>query len=70
VVVRRKISGFLESLARPHVATDELSQPYKAMVQDKAREQEALSWSKAEPKQVDRILNLQLGVKFNILVLN
>ena len=47
VVGRRKISGFLESLARPHVSTDELSQPYKAMVQDKAREQEALSWSQA-----------------------
>ena len=47
VVGRRKISGFLESLARPHVVTDELAEGYKAMGQDEQREQEALSWSEA-----------------------
>lgn len=47
VVGRRKISGFLESLARPHVVTDELAEGYKAMGQDKLREQEALAWSEA-----------------------
>jgi hypothetical protein len=47
VVGRRKISGFLESLARPHVVTDELAEGYKAMGQDDKREQEALAWSEA-----------------------
>ena len=47
VVGRRKISGFLESLARPHVVTDELAEGYKAMGQDELREQEALAWSEA-----------------------
>ena len=47
VVGRRKISSFLESLARPHVVTDELAEGYKAMGQDGLREQEALAWSEA-----------------------
>ena len=47
VVGRRKISGFLQSLARPHVVTDELVEGYKAMGQDEKREQEALAWSEA-----------------------
>ena len=51
VVGRRKISGFLESLARSHVMTDELAdelaEGYKAMGQDEKREQEALDWSEA-----------------------
>ena len=47
VVGRRKISGFLESLARPQVVTDELVEGYKAMGQDEKREQEALAWSEA-----------------------
>ena len=47
VVGRRKISGFLESLARPHVVTDDLAEGYKAMGQDEKREQEALAWSEA-----------------------
>ena len=47
VVGRRKISGFLESLARPHVVTDDLAEGYKAMGQDELREQEALAWSEA-----------------------
>jgi hypothetical protein len=47
VVGRRKISGFLESLARPHVMTDELAEGYKAMGQDEKREQEALDGSEA-----------------------
>jgi hypothetical protein len=47
VVGRRKISGFLESLARPHVVTDDLAEGYKAMGQDQQREQEALAWSEA-----------------------
>jgi len=47
VVGRRKISAFLETLARPHVSGDDLSDGYRAMGQDAAREQEALAWSEA-----------------------
>ena len=47
VVGRRKISGFLESIARPHVVTNELAEGYKAMGQDELLEQEALAWSEA-----------------------
>ena len=47
VVGRRKISAFLERLARPHVMGDDLSDGYRAMAQDTAREQEALDWSEA-----------------------
>ncbi|WP_396440106.1 addiction module antitoxin [Limnohabitans sp.] len=47
VVGRRKISSFLESLARPHVVSDDLAQGYRAMAEDTEREQEALAWSEA-----------------------
>lgn len=47
VVGRRKISAFIESLARPHVVGDDLAAGYRAMGQDTAREQEALAWSEA-----------------------
>ncbi len=47
VVGRRKISAFIENLARPHVVGDDLAAGYRAMGQDAAREQEALTWSEA-----------------------
>ena len=47
VVGRRKISAFLEGLARPLVVGDDLSAGYCAMAQDTAREKEALEWSEA-----------------------
>jgi hypothetical protein len=47
VVGRRKISAFIESLARPLVVGDDLAAGYRAMGQDTAREQEALAWSEA-----------------------
>jgi hypothetical protein len=47
VVGRRKISAFLERLARPHVLGDALSEDYKAMSLDPTREQEAMEWSEA-----------------------
>lgn len=47
VVGRRKISQFLEDLARPHVVNDELAAGYLAMAADKERESEALEWSNA-----------------------
>ena len=47
VVGRRKISAFLENLARPLVVGNDLSAGYEAMAQDTVREQEALKWSEA-----------------------
>ena len=53
VVGRRKISAFLESLARPHVLGDELADGYRAMAEDTEREQEALAWSEALVGDID-----------------
>ncbi len=47
VVGRRKISQFLEDLARPHVLQDDLTAAYQAMAADTTREREALEWSHA-----------------------
>ena len=47
IVGRRKISAFIESLARPLVVGDDLAAGYMAMAQDTQREQEALEWSEA-----------------------
>ncbi len=44
VVGRRKISQFLEDLARPHVMYDDLEAGYKAMAADEIREKEAKEW--------------------------
>ena len=43
-VGRRKISRYLEDLARPHVVKDDLESGYQAMAQDERREQEAQEW--------------------------
>ena len=47
VVGRRKISAFLEGLARPHVVSGDLASGYQAMAADADREEEALAWSEA-----------------------
>jgi hypothetical protein len=47
VVGRRKISQFLEDLARPHVLQDDLASAYQTMAADTEREREALEWSNA-----------------------
>lgn len=47
VVGRRKISAFIENLARPLVVGNDLAAGYLAMGQDTAREEEALAWSEA-----------------------
>jgi len=47
VVGRRRISRFLDELARPHVVPADLNAAYKEMAADEAREREALSWSEA-----------------------
>lgn len=41
----RKISRFLEGLARPHVVDTDLKAAYREMAADEARESEALAWS-------------------------
>lgn len=41
----RKISRFLEGLARPHVVDTDLKAAYRQMAADEARESEALAWS-------------------------
>lgn len=47
VIGRRKISQFLEDLARPHVTGETLDAAYAAMAADREREDEALAWSDA-----------------------
>ncbi|HYQ91968.1 MAG TPA: addiction module antitoxin [Candidatus Competibacteraceae bacterium] len=47
VIGRRKISQFLEDLARPYVLQEDLASAYQAMAMDTEREQEALEWSQA-----------------------
>lgn len=47
VVGRRKVSRFLEDLARPLVISDDLVAGYQTMATDTEREKEALEWSNA-----------------------
>jgi hypothetical protein len=47
VIGRRRISRFLNDLARPHVITPNLAAGYAAMAADEAREQEAETWAEA-----------------------
>ncbi len=47
VVGRRKISQFIENLARPHVLKDDLEAGYQAMAADAEREKEAHEWTDA-----------------------
>jgi predicted CopG family antitoxin len=44
VIGRRRISRFLNDLARPHVLQTELAEGYKAMAADELREREATEW--------------------------
>jgi hypothetical protein len=41
----RRISRFIEKLARPHVVPRDIEASYRDMAADHAREQEALEWS-------------------------
>jgi len=45
VIGRRRISRFLNDLARPHVVGQDLAAGYAAMAADEARESEAEAWS-------------------------
>jgi predicted CopG family antitoxin len=42
VVGRRRISRFINDLARPHVLRDDLAEGYRAMAADEEREREAM----------------------------
>ena len=42
---RRRISQFIERLARPHVVPRDIEASYSEMAADQAREDEALEWS-------------------------
>ena len=42
-----RISGFLNSLARPHVVDDQLEEAYREMAADEQREAEALEWAES-----------------------
>ena len=44
IIGRRRISRFLNDLARPHVLQAELAEGYKAMAADEEREREATEW--------------------------
>ena len=43
-VGKRRISRFLEDLARPHVTDDGLEDAYRQMAADEVREDEAAEW--------------------------
>ncbi|MCI0735985.1 MAG: hypothetical protein L0Y50_06890 [Beijerinckiaceae bacterium] len=45
VIGRRRISRFLNDLARPHVIRCELAAGYRAMAADAEREREAAEWA-------------------------
>jgi hypothetical protein len=47
VIGRRRISRFINDLARPHVVGQDLSDGYAAMAADEAREAEASAWTEA-----------------------
>ena len=47
VIGPRKISRFLNDLARPHVTRQDLEEAYREMAEDEASEREALEWADA-----------------------
>jgi hypothetical protein len=47
VVGQRRISRFLNDLARPHVTRRDLEAEYREMAADEQREAEALEWAEA-----------------------
>lgn len=47
VIGSDKVSGFIENIARPYVIKDSLTEGYKAMAADAAREKDADEWTNA-----------------------
>jgi predicted CopG family antitoxin len=52
VIGRQKISQFIETLVRPHVASQDLAAAYQAMAADEDREAEAHEWAEATARDV------------------
>jgi hypothetical protein len=52
VIGPRRISRFLNDLAKPHVTGQDLSAGYAAMAADETREAEAVAWSNATLQDV------------------
>jgi predicted CopG family antitoxin len=52
VVGRRRISRFLNDLARPHVTGQHLAEGYRAMAADEEREREAEEWIEALTEEI------------------
>jgi predicted CopG family antitoxin len=44
VIGRRRISRFINDLARPHVLSRDLAEGYRAMAADEERERDAAEW--------------------------
>jgi predicted CopG family antitoxin len=49
----RKISKFIEELARPHVIRPNLESAYAEMARDERREKEAIEWAEVTFKDAD-----------------
>lgn len=49
----RKISKFIEELARPHVIRPNLESAYAEMAKDSKREKEALEWAEVTFRDTD-----------------
>lgn len=52
VIGRQRISQFIETLVRPHVASQDLADAYRDMAADEDREAEALEWAEAMARDV------------------
>jgi predicted CopG family antitoxin len=52
VIGRRRISQFIETLVRPHVATEDLASAYREMATDERREAEAAEWAESTVRDV------------------
>jgi hypothetical protein len=53
VVGRGGISKFIEDLARPHVAQEDLTAQYRQAARDAAREREARAWTEGMARDPD-----------------
>jgi predicted CopG family antitoxin len=49
---KRRMSQFIENLLRPHVLDTSLDDGYRAMADDKHREEEAQSWCNSLAKDI------------------
>lgn len=52
VIGRQRISQFIETLVRPHVASQDLTAAYRDMAADEDREAEAHEWAEATARDV------------------